>query len=132
MAEHRTKDNVPGSDWFWSVIERARGDPNQPEEMLQERKEAVFRELSDEQLADFYYEYGDIANDLYPSRTIPERGMDEDDVMWASYWIIAQGREKYSQVWLDPESLPDRDGLPYLNYGGAADSIYWDRTGKAL
>src|SRR5271155_5629407 len=64
MSQTRCRGDLPGSDWFWSVLDRVIAAPD--------RREEILSELTDEPLGEFYYEYGDVAIELYPSRTIPE------------------------------------------------------------
>jgi hypothetical protein len=132
MPEERTLPDMPGSDWFWSIIEEVGGDQELPEAELQARAEAVLQKLSDKQLKEFYYEHYEVSNELYPSRTIPERGMNEDGVELASLWVIAQGRKRYLEVWQNPALLPDAEELPYRNCAEVAAEIYWRRTGKSI
>jgi hypothetical protein len=116
--------NLSLSDWFWSVIDRIRNDPDSVEEL--------FNGMSQEQLGEFYYSYREASSELYPGCCDQERGWSEEDIGQASDWVVNQGKEVYLAVWNDLSLFPDPDGVPFCDHSGIAARVSWDRYGKEL
>ena len=49
-----------------------------------------------------------------------------------SVCVVAQGKQKYVEVWENPELFPMYEEYPYRNYGVVADEVYKRKTGKKL
>jgi hypothetical protein len=124
VAEPAREFNLRLSNWFWPLIAEARQDPA--------RMRTLLARMTTKEIHNFYRDYEEAAHELYPGHSIPERGFDEEEVYVASCWVVAQGREKYLQVWENPELLPHPNEIDCLLYGGIAASLWEERTGEEL
>jgi hypothetical protein len=113
-----------GTDWFWSIIDRLRADP--------ESAEAVIGGMSPEQLREFYYAYREATDELYGDFRDDERGWDDDDIHNASCWVLNQGKEFYKAVWDDLSKYPDPTQVEGVNYSALAAHISWARHRQEL
>ena len=94
---------------FWQIIEDARQD--------RARLRARLKQMSREELINFAWTYEGLANelrhDIYRDFLDPDMN-DEDDLAHIAYWVVAQGRELYGEVWSDPEKIPQSGKDPGL------------------
>ena len=115
---------LAGTDWFWSVIDQFRADP--------ESAESLIAGMPPERLAEFYYAYREATDELYGDDRDDERGWDWEDIHNASCWVVNQGRDIYTAVWDDLRKYPDPKQVAGVDYSGLAAHHSWERHRQEL
>jgi hypothetical protein len=124
LGGHRGPYNLELPDWFWTVLDQIRADPEQAEVLL--------RGLSSLQIQQFYYAYREATDELYGDYGDDARGWSDDDVYNASCWVLNQGKEFYIAVWNDLTLYPDPEHVEACDYSGLAAHVAWERDRKEL
>lgn len=105
-------------DWFWPLLDQIRANPKQAE--------AVVGGLTHKQLRQFYYAYRAAVDELYGVYEDEERGWGEEDIRYASCWVLNKGQEYYLRVWNDLTQYPDAAKVHGDDYSGIAAQIAWE------
>lgn len=119
MATDRTiLTLIPNS--FWELIALAQQD--------REAYRKRLKEMSREDLVGFYHHYemaaGELKDEPYIDHMSPQ--LSEDGVDDVANWVVAQGKDRYTQVIDQPESIPSRvDSSP--GFLGDAINEHYDR-----
>jgi len=122
MTEHDQSSFTPDeiSDWFWSLIERAEGDPDS--------LRATLEDLSSEDLVRFEDEFQHAAAQIRARRFQPylHPDLSEDGAQDVANFVVSQGRAFYTDVWRDPSHIPARvdEDDPRILSGIAGDVHY--------
>jgi hypothetical protein len=123
MPERRVYDlDLP--EWFWRLIEEAQQDS--------EKMEVLLEQLPVERVREFCGHFEEAVLELHPTRSIPERNWDHETVDEVSIRVVAQGKQKYMDVWEAPDLLPEFAEAPYRNYGQVAHEVHKRKTGQGL
>jgi len=102
VSEKRPFD-ISLSDWFWSVIDRIRADPD--------TLPAIVERMTKKQMARFYQEYRDATEELHGHESFEDLGLSDEEMSESAAWVVAQGRDHYRAVWSDPSRTVPR-GVP--------------------
>ena len=98
----RVPEDVPAD--FWELIALARSD--------REQYRSRVKEMSREQLIDFYWAYENLAAEIKSEKHVRhmDPGFSEDSIDNLAFWVVAQGEEFYTDVLNNPERTPERAG----------------------
>jgi hypothetical protein len=122
MSDRTSPADSAHSDWFWSIIDRIRANPDATGK--------VFRTMTAEQLEEFYHIYRAVNVELYPEYEDEERGWYKEDISCASDWVVNQGKAFYHAVYHDLSLFPDPRGIPYCALSSWAADEYYNRFGR--
>lgn len=114
------------SDWFWAMIDAARGS----REML----EAKLYKLEKEEIIRFHHEFLDAAVELTDGPFLEQldESTSEDTLQDLAEWVVSQGKQFYIEVWKDPRRIADIDLRKGVTYSSVADNVFWERFGAGL
>ncbi|GEN06038.1 Protein of unknown function [Myxococcus fulvus] len=89
-----------GSSWFWDIIRRANGQASALREILWEMNES--------DVARFHEEFVRTSSVLRgePFDLMLGQEVSEDGLMDIAYWVVAQGRDFYTSVLEQPQTIP--------------------------
>lgn len=123
MAGDKSLDYI--SEGFWELIALAHQDRDQ--------FRARVKEMSREELSDFYWTYENAAAQLkgppYVDYMSPD--LSEDNIDDVAMSVVGQGEEYYAKILNNPELTPyDVSGSPGIV--GIAVKEYYDRYGEAV
>jgi len=120
-----TPDDI--SPWFWGVVAKA----NKSRDKLQE----MLHEMNREDIIRFQNEFQEAAIQLADEPFIEymDEGISEDGVQDVAEWVVSQGKEFYSDVWDNPENVPETvEAGDSSTFSSVADNVFWDRFNEAI
>jgi TFIIF-interacting CTD phosphatase-like protein len=116
---------TPGSEFFWSIIERAKKDP--------ERLRAILSEISEEEIVRFHEDWVTTTAELKSEPFLEHMVESEDAIDDVADWVVSQGRKRYERVLKKPSSIPQEvDEDDETNLAGIAAEVFDERFGKLL
>lgn len=123
MAEQRPFD-LDLADEFWTTIDTIR---NHPESL-----DAVFANMSKEELVHFYYDFREATSELFLDGDQWVNQFSDGELYPIAAWVVAQGKETYKSVWNDASLAPSPDSIPFCDYAGVAAKICKEKYGRDL
>lgn len=116
--------NLSLPDWFWPLIDQIRARPKQAEKLI--------GDLPHKQLRQFYYAYREAVEELYGDYEDEERGWGDEDIRYASCWVLNKGEKYYLEVWSDLSLYPNAAKVQGEDYSAIAANIAWVKHKEEL
>jgi hypothetical protein len=121
---------VPGdiSDWFWSVIDAAKRDPDILHHNLEQ--------MTDEGIIRFALEFREAARYLNGEPHVTHLYSQDDEYAYdVACWVVSQGEKRYRTVWDHPESIVtdeegDLDDVARHDLNGEAEHVLTERLAQ--
>jgi hypothetical protein len=114
------------SEWFWAIIDDAKGS--------REALESRLNHLKKDDVTRFQNEFLDAAAQLSDEPFLVHLDDDtsEDTMQDVAEWVVSQGKQFYVDVWNTPARIASVDVRRGVTYSGVADNVFWKRFGTSV
>jgi hypothetical protein len=113
------------SDWFWSIIDDARGS--------RQAMESRLHHLEKDEITRFQNEFLEAAVQLADEPFLVHLGdISEDTMQDVAEWVVSQGKQFYVDVWNSPKRIAEVDIRKGVTYSGVAVNVYLERFGTIM